>query len=122
MRQPWALRVGLQAPEARTSQKVARYREHMAFAYRAASDAVERIIQAVGVDRTGRPLNDVIVVSDHGMAPFHTAVALATLLEDAGVDTRQVNVRTSGAVASVYVGLKGREPDGGPTAADTRHW
>ena len=30
-------------------QKVARYREHMAFAYRAASDAVERIIQAVGV-------------------------------------------------------------------------
>jgi len=99
-------------------QKVARYREHIAFAYRAASDAVERIIQAVGVDHTGRPLADVMVVSDHGMAPFHSAVALTRLLEDAGVDTGKLNVRTSGAVASVYVGVKGREPDGALTAAE----
>ena len=49
-----------------------------AFAYRAASDAVERIIQAVGVDQTGRPLNDVIVVSDHGISIF-TQPSLATL-------------------------------------------
>lgn len=92
--------------------KIARYRRQVEFAYRAASDAVERIVQAIGVDKDGRPLSDVIVVSDHGMAPFHSAVALAALLERAGIDMRQVNVRVSGAVANVYVGLKGRESDG----------
>lgn len=92
--------------------KIARYRRQMEFAYRAASDAVERIVQAVGVDKDGRPLSDVIVVSDHGMAPFHTAVALSALLTREGIDMRQVNVRVSGAVANVYVGLKGRESDG----------
>ena len=92
--------------------KIARYRRQMEFAYRAASEAVERIIQAVGVDKNGRPLNDVILVSDHGMAPFHSAVALTALLAREGIDMRQVNVRVSGPVANVYVGLKGRESDG----------
>jgi predicted AlkP superfamily pyrophosphatase or phosphodiesterase len=92
--------------------KIARYRRQMEFAYRAASDAVERIIQTIGVDSNGRPLSDVIVVSDHGMAPFHSAVSLTALLEAAGIDMRQINVRTSGAVANVYVGLNGRESDG----------
>ena len=56
--------------------KVARYAEHLRSPIRPPNDAVERIVQAVGVDKHGEPLSDVFVVSDHGMAPFHTAVRL----------------------------------------------
>ena len=46
--------------------------------------------------RRARTAN-VFVVSDHGMAPFHTAVSLTNLLRNAGVDTSQLAIRTSGA-------------------------
>jgi predicted AlkP superfamily phosphohydrolase/phosphomutase len=66
-----------------------------------------------------------LVVSDHGLAPVHTAVHLNTLLEQAGflsfqeapgfpVDTThsQVLVLTSGGSANLYVNLRGRERPG----------
>ena len=97
--------------------KVARYRTFVQNAYRAADRAVERVIQAVGVDRHGGPKGNVIVVSDHGFAPFHTAVNLSQLLKDAGIDTSQIIIRTSGPAANVYVNLAGREA-GGTVSAD----
>src|SRR5262245_29845345 len=59
--------------------KVARYARYLEFAYQTASNAVERIMQSVGVHPGGEPLTNVFVVSDHGMAPFHTAVNLTRL-------------------------------------------
>lgn len=92
--------------------KVFRYASHLRFAYRAASDAVEKIVQAAGVDRRGVPLADVFVVSDHGMAPFHSAVSLRNLLVNAGIDANSIGIRTTGPAAHIYVNLVGREPGG----------
>ena len=50
--------------------------------YRRANDAVEAIIKKVGT-RHGVPRSNVIVVSDHGFAPFHTAVGANNLLSAA---------------------------------------
>jgi predicted AlkP superfamily phosphohydrolase/phosphomutase len=86
--------------------KVARYRQHVAFAYQQADRAVTEIMDTVG------SRSDVFVVSDHGFAPFHTAVSLANLLKNAGIDTTQVGIRTSGPAAHIYVNLQGREPGG----------
>jgi len=86
--------------------KVARYRNHVAFAYQQADRAVDAI-----VDETGAR-SDVFVVSDHGFAPFHTAVSLANLLKNAGIDLSQVAIRTSGPAAHIYVNLQGREAGG----------
>ncbi|HZW87912.1 MAG TPA: alkaline phosphatase family protein, partial [Myxococcaceae bacterium] len=97
--------------------KVARYRTYVQNAYRAADAAVEKIIQATGVDRHGAPRSNVIVVSDHGFAPFHTAVSVTELLRRAGIDTTKITVRTSGPAANVYVNLAGREI-GGTVSAD----
>jgi predicted AlkP superfamily pyrophosphatase or phosphodiesterase len=103
----------LQEPE-----KVRRYAANLAFAYRVANDAVERIIQAAGVDKHGEPLSDVFVVSDHGMAPFHTAVRLNNLLAGAGINMSQIGIRTTGPAANIYVNLAGRESGGAVTAAN----
>ncbi|HWS11751.1 MAG TPA: alkaline phosphatase family protein, partial [Rhodocyclaceae bacterium] len=73
-----------------------------------------------GTDRRGEPASDVIVVSDHGMAPFHTAVGLRNLLSGAGVDLDTIAVRTTGPAAHVYVNLQGREPGGSVTPSDYR--
>ena len=102
-------------------RKVARYAGHLRFAYQTASDAVERVIKAVGVDRSGVPLADVFVVSDHGMAPFHTAVNLGALLTAAGINTGQIGIRTTGPATNIYVNLEGREAGGtvSPTAYQT---
>lgn len=86
--------------------KVARYQSYVRFAYQQADRAVRRIRDLVG------PESNLIVVSDHGMAPFHTAVSLTNLLTNAGVDTSQLAVRTSGAAANIYVNLSGREAGG----------
>ena len=96
--------------------KVARYADYLAFAYRSANHAVQRILDEVGVDQHGAPLRDVIVVSDHGMAPFHSAVQLDNLLANAGVDTRLLAIRTTGPAANIYVNLAGREAGGSVTA------
>src|SRR5882757_8439654 len=86
--------------------KVARYDSYLKFAYRTADRAVERIAEAAGSDA------NVFVVSDHGMAPFHTAVSLTNLLRNAGIDTSLLGVRTSGPAANIYVNLQGRESGG----------
>ena len=95
--------------------KVARYARHLEFAYRAASDAVEAIMQTVGLDRQGEPRDNVFVVSDHGMAPFHTAVNLATILSNAGITLSQIGIRTTGPATNIYVNLAGREAAGAAT-------
>ena len=68
--------------------------------------AVERISEAAG------PGSNIFVVSDHGMAPFHTAVNMANILRNAGVDTSQLAIRTSGPAVNIYVNLQGRESGG----------
>ncbi|HEY7758171.1 MAG TPA: alkaline phosphatase family protein [Burkholderiales bacterium] len=98
--------------------KVKRYAEHLAFAYQRADRAVQRIVQEVGVDKHGAPLSDVFVVSDHGMAPFHTAVQLTNLLANAGIEAGALAVRTTGPAANIYVNLAGRESGGTVAPAD----
>ena len=99
---------------------VARYARHLAAAYGYANAAVEAIIQAIGLAPTGEPRRDVIVVSDHGMTPVHTAVSLTGLLERAGVPLTQVAVRPAAPSANVYVNLAGREPGGAVSPAEYR--
>jgi predicted AlkP superfamily phosphohydrolase/phosphomutase len=86
--------------------KVARYDRYLKFAYQQADRAVERIAEAAG------PGSSIIVVSDHGMAPFHTQVNVANILTAAGIDTTQIGIRTSGPAANIYVNLAGREDKG----------
>jgi predicted AlkP superfamily pyrophosphatase or phosphodiesterase len=86
--------------------KIARYDSYLKFAYQTADRAVKRIAEAAG------PQANVFVVSDHGMAPFHTAVSLTNILRNAGIDTSQLGIRTSGPAANIYVNLQGRESGG----------
>ncbi|MDR9896367.1 alkaline phosphatase family protein [Aetokthonos hydrillicola Thurmond2011] len=92
--------------------KVARYQKYVETAYKVANRAVERIIKLVGTDRKGRPNSNIIVVSDHGFAPFHTAVNINSLLINNGFDTTKVRAITSGPAVNVYINLQGREPNG----------
>lgn len=92
--------------------KVARYQKYVAFAYQAADRAVQRIIDAVGVDSKGLPLADIFLVSDHGFAPFHTAVNINNLLVANGIDLTKVRAFTSGPAVNIYFSLQGREPNG----------
>jgi len=99
---------------------VARYARHLAAAYGYANAAVEAILQAIGLAPTGEPLRDVIVVSDHGMTPVHTAVSLTALLERAGVPVAHLGLRPAAPSANVYVNLVGREPGGAVSPAEYR--
>ena len=92
--------------------KIRRYRDYLHRAYQAADDAVQRIIEAVGQEPDGRPRSNVIVVSDHGFAPFHTAVSINNLLAGHGLDPAKVRAVISGPAVNVYINLLGREPDG----------
>ena len=92
--------------------KIARYQKNIELAYQAADKAVQRIIDAVGVDSDGMPLADIFLVSDHGFAPFHTAVNINNLLVANGIDTTKVRAVTSGPAANIYFSLQGREPNG----------
>src|SRR5262245_28994854 len=99
-------------PQGATGQdkaKVKRYAEYLEFAYQQADRAVWRVLRTVGTDRHGAPRRDVFVVSDHGMAPFHTAVQLGNLLARGGIDLAKIGFRTSGPSVNVYVNLEGRE-------------
>ena len=98
--------------------KVRRYRRYVQAAYRVANRAVQRIIEAVGVDHAGRPRSDVIVVSDHGFEPFHTAVSMNALLQRAGFPPSQVRAVTSGPAVNLYINLAGRGPGGTVTPAE----
>ncbi|GLR90929.1 alkaline phosphatase family protein [Bradyrhizobium iriomotense] len=86
--------------------KVARYASYIRFAYQTADKAVQRIAEAAGRD------SNVIVVSDHGFAPFHTSVSMLNILRNAGIDTSKVGIRTSGPAANIYVNLQQRESGG----------
>ncbi|CAL1239597.1 alkaline phosphatase family protein [Candidatus Methylocalor cossyra] len=96
--------------------KVARYWQYIKKAYQAADQAVAALIEAVG----GLHNSNVIVVSDHGFAPFHTAVNLNQALAEAGLRSDQVKAVTSGPAANIYINLKGREPGGTVTPAEFR--
>jgi hypothetical protein len=98
--------------------KRARYRNYLRFAYQTANEAVQRIIEAVGTDRHGEPKSNVFVVSDHGMAPFHTAVNLGAFLASRGFDPTKVRAVTSGPAANIYISLQGREPNGTVTQGE----
>lgn len=98
--------------------KIARYRKYLEFAYQQADDAVQRIIDAVGVDSNGVPLANIFLVSDHGFAAFHTAVSMSNLLVSNGIDTSKVRAITSGPAVNLYISLQGREPNGAVTRAE----
>ncbi|MFN0039665.1 MAG: alkaline phosphatase family protein [Burkholderiales bacterium] len=94
------------------ADKVARYARYLEVAYQEASNAVQRVIEATGVEPDGSPMSNIIVVSDHGMAPFHTAVNLTNMLRNAGVDLSAIRITTSGPATNIYVNLAGREQGG----------
>ena len=100
----------------------ARYEHNLNTAYQIAQrGAVENIIQTVGVVGDGGPLSDIFVVSDHGMAPFHTAVVLREVLKAGGMTNAEfANLRfyTSGAAVNLYVNLSGREQGGAVDTTD----
>jgi predicted AlkP superfamily pyrophosphatase or phosphodiesterase len=91
--------------------KVARYASYIRFAYQTADKAVKQIADAAGRD------SNVMVVSDHGFAPFHTSVSMTNILRNAGVDTTKVAIRTSGPAVNIYVNLQNRESGGAVDAA-----
>jgi predicted AlkP superfamily pyrophosphatase or phosphodiesterase len=91
---------------------VQRYADYVLNAYQTVSDTVQRVIDEVGVDENGVPNSNIIIVSDHGFAPFHTGVNADKILADAGFDPDQVRVVTSGPAANIYINLEGREPNG----------
>jgi len=97
--------------------KKARYARYVQTAYRAADNAVQRIMDAVGFSR-GVPNSNIIVVSDHGFSTFHTAVNLTTYLTSKGFDPTKVRAVTSGPAANVYINLQGREPNGTVSRAE----
>ena len=98
--------------------KIARYASYLRFAYQQANAAVDAILDAVGSRPNGEPLRDVFVVSDHGMAPFHTAVNVRNLLVNAGIDMSLIGIRTTGPATNIYVNLLGRESGGTVAPAD----
>ncbi|MGI9213279.1 MAG: alkaline phosphatase family protein [Methylococcaceae bacterium] len=93
--------------------KTIRYAGYLRTAYQAASNAVQKVIEKVGINpTTGKPNSDIIVVSDHGFAPFHTAVSLNNYLANQGIDTTKVRAITSGPAVNIYINLEGRENGG----------
>jgi Type I phosphodiesterase / nucleotide pyrophosphatase len=91
-------------------------------AYQAANQAVQKIIQEVGTNANGVPNSNIIVVSDHGFAPFHTAVSINNLLRNSGIaelaDPNKVRAIVSGSSVNVYINLQGREPNGTVSRAE----
>lgn len=96
--------------------KVERYRTYVRTAYQAANQAVQKIIQEVGTNDQGVPNSNIFVVSDHGFAPFHTAVSINNLLKNSGIpelaDSNKVRAIVSGSSVNIYINLQGREPNG----------
>jgi hypothetical protein len=95
--------------------KLARYRNYIATAYQVANQAVQRVIDAVGTDANGVPNSNILVVSDHGFDPFHTAVNANAFLTANGFDTAKVRAVASGPAVNFYINLQGREPGGSVT-------
>ncbi len=87
-------------------------------ASQAADQALERMLAAFPPEQA-----NVLVVSDHGMAPLHTVVNLNTILEEAGllvldakdyvvVEKTRAIAFSSGGAAHIYINLEGRDKDG----------
>lgn len=98
--------------------KIRRYQTYLQTAYQVSNRAVQRIIDAVGTDRQGTPRSNIIVVSDHGFAPFHTAVNINNFLSSRGFDNTKVRAVTSGPAVNIYINLQGREPNGTVSPAE----
>jgi predicted AlkP superfamily pyrophosphatase or phosphodiesterase len=115
------------------SAKITRYQGYLKRAYQTADAAVEQLIQASGgVDASGRPNADIIVISDHGFSAFHTAVNITSLLTNIITSTPDpdhpgnnfpitttvpaasapVRAYSSGPAVNVYFALSGREFSG----------
>jgi Ca2+-binding RTX toxin-like protein len=96
--------------------KVSRYQTYIQAAYQSANAAVQSIIDSVGTDRNGVPKSNIIVVSDHGFAPFHTTVSINNILKNSGdpvlADPNKVRAVNSGPAVNIYINLQGREPNG----------
>jgi predicted AlkP superfamily pyrophosphatase or phosphodiesterase len=92
--------------------KINRYRHYLATAYQVADQAVQSVIDEIGTDHNGNPKSDIFVVSDHGFAPFHTAVNMNAFLASQGFDSTKVRAVTSGPAVNLYINLLGREPNG----------
>jgi len=99
------------------SAKVARYQGYVKFAYQQANNAVQRIIDSVGVDANGIPRANILVTSDHGFDTFHTYVGINNFLASRGFNTSQVRAYTSGPAVNFYINLQGRELNGTVTRA-----
>ncbi len=104
--------------DAQDPLKISRYQTYRETAYQVADAAVKRIINKVGVDSAGVPRSNIFVVSDHGMAPFHTAVSINTLLTSSGLDNTRVRAYTTGPAANIYINLQGRESGGTVSPSD----
>jgi phosphodiesterase/alkaline phosphatase D-like protein len=110
---------------------VARYAGYVQRAYQDANQAVQAVINQVGVDANGVPNSDIIVVSDHGFDPFHTSVNINALLNTivnntpdpdnpgqnfnnndpkGGTNFPLVRAISSGPAVNFYFNLQGREP------------
>ncbi len=100
--------------------KVARYQNLVLDAYKTVNDAVQRVIDYVGVDANGLPNSNIIITSDHGFAPFHTAVSINNILTNAGFDPNQVRAVSSGPAVNIYINVAGREPNGTVATSEYR--
>src|SRR5262245_22897116 len=92
--------------------KLARYRGYIATAYQVANHAVQSVINVIGTDANGVPNSNILVVSDHGFDPFHTAFNATAFLTTNNIDTTKVRAVTSGPAVNFYINLQGRESGG----------
>ncbi len=91
--------------------KRARYAGHVEWGYQTVDKVLSRLIEAAPKEA------NLVVVSDHGMVPVHTRVAVNALLARAGLrvtedERSEVRAFTSGATAHIRVNLAGRESNG----------
>ena len=109
-----------------TDPKVAQYAANIQSAYQSANGAVQQILDLVGTDANGVPRSDVIVVSDHGFDPFHTAVDMSNLVTNtilpavnsaltsaglATISSSDIRAITTGPAVNIYLNLDMR-PNG----------
>ena len=91
---------------------VTRFQQYIVKSYRTVSDAVQRVIDYVGVDEKGVPKRNILLISDHGFAPFHTAVNIDQFLVNSGFDPSEVRAIHTGPAVNIYINVAGREANG----------
>ncbi len=89
----------------------ARYAGHVEWGYQTVDKVLGQLMEAAPKE------TNLVVVSDHGMVPVHTRVAVNALLARAGLrvtedERSEVRAFTSGATAHIRVNLAGREYNG----------